>query len=440
MLCYIILVLKRNKDKHQNSQSINFINQSFKTNQTTPEKDGKTQPSFFVPEAETGARPGETGRENCNRIVTDPKKSLHIILFVWYYIYSRYRHISIEASMEKKIPKNEVFLAYGLSLCFLVIHIAMLCIFKQYGVTPMVHFNYFSIAFYILSFFLLKQGKLWLYCVTVYLEVVAHMSMAVCMVGPYGGFHATIIGLSILLFYTEYLGKAYDQPVVPSLILNMIGMLSYIGCLAYSHFIGSPYSLPAGVNFWLQVLWGLAIFLIASFFMEILVTIAIRAQKSLADLARHDPLTGLFNRAGYEQMLNAADLTGIGLLLIDIDCFKEVNDTYGHVTGDEILKKTAEALRSSFRSDDYICRIGGDEFAVILNTDPLFSNDLIGIRVGKINHTLADTADGLPKASISAGYAPGAGSEDIDDLFKHADKALYVTKEHGRNGVTLYSE
>ena len=83
--------------------------------------------------------------------------------------------------------------------------------------------------------------------------------------------------------------------------------------------------------------------------------------------ASHDELTGAYNRSGYELLLSSVDLGSVYMLLFDLDNFKEINDTYGHEVGDKVLIKLVNILKLNFRSDDYVCRIGGDEFVAIVS-------------------------------------------------------------------------
>ena len=154
--------------------------------------------------------------------------------------------------------------------------------------------------------------------------------------------------------------------------------------------------------------------------------------------ATHDALTGLYNRSAFNTFLEE-DLGGdVSLLLIDADKFKQINDTYGHATGDKILIKLATVLRDSFRAEDYVCRIGGDEFAVIMVHSTSAMEDLIREKVEKANAKLQDTSDGLPPISISVGVAFSDRTDPTDDIFKDADKALYKVKEAGRKGVAFF--
>lgn len=155
--------------------------------------------------------------------------------------------------------------------------------------------------------------------------------------------------------------------------------------------------------------------------------------------ASHDALTQLYNRAGYELLLSGVDLATTYFLLIDVDNFKTVNDTMGHEVGDRVIKKVAAAIKGQFRQDDYVCRIGGDEFAVLMTHAEPGHRALVSGKLDRINQALADTSDGLPAVSISAGVTHGSQMSTAMDLFAQADQVLYETKRKGRHGYTFYN-
>ena len=155
--------------------------------------------------------------------------------------------------------------------------------------------------------------------------------------------------------------------------------------------------------------------------------------------AEHDPLTELLNRGSFDRILSIylKDKIAFALVIIDVDNFKSVNDTHGHAVGDQVLKRVAGLLRAAFRSVDYVCRIGGDEFAVIMLD---VTQDLGNVLIEKItqsNRALAEPIGKIPAVSLSAGAAFTDGSDEA--LFEHADQALYQTKENGRKGCTVYN-
>ena len=159
---------------------------------------------------------------------------------------------------------------------------------------------------------------------------------------------------------------------------------------------------------------------------------------SLSFKASHDELTGVYNRSGYDLIRRSVDLETTAFLLFDADMFKNVNDDHGHEVGDKVLQKIANILQEYFRTDDYICRIGGDEFMVLMIHISKDVRRLIEQKVMLINEELAKTEDGLPPVSVSVGVALCRKTDNPQELFHDADVALYYVKDHGRNGVCFY--
>ena len=162
------------------------------------------------------------------------------------------------------------------------------------------------------------------------------------------------------------------------------------------------------------------------------------AREKLSHEASHDALTGLYNRGAYDLWMSGADTQHIALILIDVDYFKSVNDTYGHAVGDRVLKRVADILRSSFRSVDIICRIGGDEFAVIMTRVNSSMRQLVENKIDRANQILQHPKDDLPPVSLSVGVAFSDRENPKGDIFKDADTALYRVKEAGRKGCQVY--
>lgn len=159
----------------------------------------------------------------------------------------------------------------------------------------------------------------------------------------------------------------------------------------------------------------------------------------LRNAAERDHLTGLYNRGAYEKLLSE-HTTNVALLLIDVDYFKSVNDTYGHDMGDAVLQKVARILESSFRAMDFPCRMGGDEFALIMTGVTPELRDVVSNKLDHMAEVLRDTSDGLPVVTLSIGVAFSAAHPGEVDLYKAADRALYVVKERGRNGYAFFDQ
>jgi len=170
-----------------------------------------------------------------------------------------------------------------------------------------------------------------------------------------------------------------------------------------------------------------------------------RAEEKVEWLARHDPLTGIANRfyfrESFEDALKIIDQgPAVVLHWIDLDRFKEVNDTLGHPVGDALLKAVAERLRSSVRKTDFLARLGGDEFAIIqMGAGRREQCEQLARRVvhvlSKPFHILGHTVS--LSASIGIVRAPEHGTT-ADELMKRADIALYDVKSSGRNGFAIF--
>ncbi|MBQ3372658.1 MAG: EAL domain-containing protein [Oscillospiraceae bacterium] len=161
-------------------------------------------------------------------------------------------------------------------------------------------------------------------------------------------------------------------------------------------------------------------------------------RERLSREASHDALTGLFNRGAYDLLMESADTKHMALLLIDVDYFKSVNDTYGHAVGDRVLKKVAELLKTSFRSVDILCRIGGDEFAVVMTRVDSSLSGLVFSKIARMNEILQHPKDDLPPVSLSVGVAFSDRENPQGDIFRDADSALYRVKDAGRKGCAVY--
>jgi len=161
--------------------------------------------------------------------------------------------------------------------------------------------------------------------------------------------------------------------------------------------------------------------------------------------AEHDALTGLPNRATFEELLaHSLSLSRqrgglLGLLFIDLDGFKEINDNHGHGVGDEALRQVAARLQATVRETDHVARLGGDEFTVILN--PLRATCDAEMVAEKLLRAIGQpcrlgAASAYLGASIGVAFPRDPG-ESVADLVRRADQAMYRAKAAGRNGVVL---
>ncbi len=168
-----------------------------------------------------------------------------------------------------------------------------------------------------------------------------------------------------------------------------------------------------------------------------------KLEQRLEYQAFHDPLTHLANRARLRNLMETAwerrGSTGrLALLFVDLDRFKQVNDTRGHEAGDELLLLVARRLERSVRAGDAVARFGGDEFVVIC--EEVAGRDEAVQIAGRIRESLARTyrlSSGEASVAASVGIAVDDGQETVDDLLRDADIAAYRAKELGRNRIEL---
>ena len=169
-------------------------------------------------------------------------------------------------------------------------------------------------------------------------------------------------------------------------------------------------------------------------------------EQRLIGQANRDPLTSIYNRRYFEQTvpekIRAAKEANqpFAILMIDADHFKDINDTYGHKTGDKVLIELAQVAERALRPDDIVARFGGEEFVVFLNN---VTEDVAMMVAGRLKDAISSLVvysdDARPVTwTVSIGLAASALSDHIDLLIKMADDAMYLAKTSGRNRIEKY--
>ena len=178
--------------------------------------------------------------------------------------------------------------------------------------------------------------------------------------------------------------------------------------------------------------------------MEKLAELAQHAIEEQRKKAMHDALTGLPNREAYqqrvEQEIHRIERYGgsLSLMVCDIDLFKRINDNYGHLAGDKVLKIIAKSLQRNLRDSDFIARFGGEEFVALMPETSAKEAKLVAEKLRKkVEKSPFNFKREPVQITISFGISEFAKGESIEDVFARADKALYKSKENGRNQVQL---
>lgn len=334
--------------------------------------------------------------------------------------------------------KRVKLIAWGMAICFLLIHVLMYSVFEQCKVTPMVRVNIFSIIFYLAMLFVVYKEWFSIYAIAIYLEVAMHMTLAVLFTGWGSGFQITLIGMNVLAFYAEYSARALKIKYVRVMPFCLIGFILYIGSYIYLHFNPAPYELTGKAEFWLTILWGVIVFVINLFVLQLLVYIANSSEEKLEFQLFHDKLTGLPNRYFLAENLKEVEngkIKKYWIAIGDIDNFKRINDTYGHKCGDYVLITIGKILGEKA----VVCyRWGGEEF-IFCETAARSFEEIVSFldeaRKEIENYPFEFEGQELGRITMTFGAACSGNAKTLNDVFREADAKLYEGKLSGKNKV-----
>ncbi len=167
-----------------------------------------------------------------------------------------------------------------------------------------------------------------------------------------------------------------------------------------------------------------------------------RRTKQLEQEMMVDPLTGILHRGAAKKQIDEflqQNDKNYAFLLFDLDHFKQVNDTFGHIAGDDILIHFSKLLQNNFRSNDVIARLGGDEFIVFMRNAPLEIIEKRAARICELVQSIVEEPYNIISVSIGIALPSQSSSLEFEELYSRADKALYSVKNSGRNAYHFYA-
>ena len=271
----------------------------------------------------------------------------------------------------------------------------------------------------------------------------------------YGGYSIGIISPATIAGYISLVTVGlvlFERKIIYSVIFPATGVL--VIAIFLCSFSVLPYapvfsfelekSMIYKNHFWVfsQMILYTPIFLISIILFEVLLTQWRNREKQIREISQIDPLTGVFNRRQIANVLAKMHKSDkqFAIVLLDLDHFKRINDSYGHDAGDEVLKCVARILSSNIREHDLVGRFGGEEFILILEDRELRDAIMIAERCRRQIEREKISIDQNSVIHVSASFGIAISDRHIQREFvlRQADRALYLAKENGRNQVRHY--
>lgn len=327
-----------------------------------------------------------------------------------------------------------------------MVHVCLVVFFCALHIVPMALLNTGSVLVYVTCFWAIRHDKsMRMVFYATYLEIIVQSFAATLCIGWRFGFPQYVIALVPFGYYMCHALLDKKRRYVIATVLGAIALVSFVSCRVLSMYFGALYQLnvPEAVELGTYIFNSLCnfgfLFIITVIFLVEIQTATNQLQKQneiLDTMAHIDPLTGLYNRRSMHTFLNnAPGSEPFCLVMCDIDDFKKINDTYGHDTGDNVLREIARMVQSQMGQHDRACRWGGEEMLLLIHGD---LDQACQIAEG-IRNAVNDFAFCLKgqsiHCSITIGVALHQEGEGIDHTITQADNNLYYGKRNGKNRV-----
>ena len=335
----------------------------------------------------------------------------------------------MEISAVKKVAAvvNTVILllVFGLAAFFVFINVPFL-----------VAFSIPTACIYLVGYYLIYKDKLDFYVWMVYCWLTLYMGVTTVCLGYGYGFHLYCFSMIPVMFVTEYIAYKLGRRSMKALSVSIVIAVFYIICTGYAAYFGPIYERDqkAAAFFW--IFNALIVFGFLIYYTKYLIKSVISSEEKLREAALVDRLTRLYNRHYMFDRLSevtAEDRLYV-LAMVDIDGFKQINDTYGHNGGDEVLQVVSERMRSVC-TDCEISRWGGEEFLMIFDL-PLEEaiQKLEKLRISiESSPVLFDGREIY--VTITIGAAARSSGQSLDAWVGEADSRLYYGKQNGKNRI-----
>lgn len=324
----------------------------------------------------------------------------------------------------------------------LMVHVVMFALFSPYGYAH-IYVNDIVHAFlFLFCMFLVSRRKYSAAGLMISLIVVVYSGYMSILTGSSNfvvGYYLLVIVMQIIIPYSGRNTR---------ICVAAIAMLSLIFSVAYSHYNTSYLKLDTGLelgyyiaNIAVTFLGTTLLIVLGNFLQGFKKLVDEQKIKELLNQAHTDPLTGLYNRryadAFFENLSGGAAGAGYSVAMIDIDDFKQINDTLGHKVGDEVLRFLSDLLKDNLRKSDLIVRWGGEEFLVVLyNTNKTIAYGILEKIRKTIEQSSVETSGGDVRFTVTIGVSELRLAEPQGSIEK-SDKNLYIGKNSGKNVVIV---
>ncbi len=337
-------------------------------------------------------------------------------------------------------------LIYGFCI---VVHSFYAILFGVTGVTELMIFNIISSAMYVTGFLIAKFNRMTLLLVMlVYVEIIAHCFMCSYVIGFEYQFVLFSVAILPVTYFITYLDPAIKKPMILSSVLAVINFVVMVISLDYSSIHEPLYTFPVGfVNAIARLNIMFSVAILISFALMFLGKIKydmnkLKEQNDALDfLANYDQLTGLRNRNHIRDIFISyiKSTEPYCVILGDIDDFKQINDTYGHSAGDEVLRSVASIIKENVSDKGEVCRWGGEEILILLKGSTRSCIDLNEKILTEIRKTTVKSDSYSINVTMTFGLCDYGDETNIEKLISLADKRMYIGKKNGKNQVVTAS-
>lgn len=328
-----------------------------------------------------------------------------------------------------------------MNIFVLAVHACLFLLFMVLDVGMMALVNLGSMLCYGLCFLLVKKEKVMVFTLVTFAEITLHTLLAMLCVGSNAGFQLYFIDCIAIVLFSQYFSAHLGIKPVNGPALSAVCGVLYIFSLMLARERAPMYGISELAAYICTLFNSILTLMFSIFFFSLLTNAASGFEGVLAKQAMHDNLTGLVNRHYLTEYMNhiheTQNLENHWLAIIDIDDFKKINDRFGHLCGDYVLRSVAEIIRACC-GERMVCRWGGEEFLVV-GIDPSGGKDMNAL-LEEVRRTIDARVfayDAHTKLHLTAtiGAALYSSSQGLEEWVDVADTRLYKGKQNGKNQV-----